>query len=88
MILGIVLLIVAGSLLGLIILLRSWAIERRGIDPEVQSMNLGEVQHFSSRQKVILGLLMVPAALLLVGAVAYVLASVVVTAVGASAPPV
>lgn len=79
---GIIFLLVAGTLVTGIALTRQWALDQRGIDLESESMGVTEVKHFTSKQKLLLTFLVAPVVLVLVIGLAYLLASVVLTAVG------
>lgn len=74
---AIILLLLAGCSLAVMMLTRQWALEEHGVDIEEDKLELSELDQFSAHQKLVLGLLLLPAFVVVIVATGYVLSAVV-----------
>jgi hypothetical protein len=74
---AIILLLLAASSLAVMILTRQWVLEEHGVDLDDDSVELGDLDKFTGRQKLILALLLMPAFVVVIVAVGYVLSTIV-----------
>lgn len=79
---ALILLLVGGCLIAGLILLRKWALEKADVDIEHESLNKRKFNQLKFRQKIILGLLIMPAFVFLFIVFLYLLTNVLVVVQG------